>query len=433
MEILKYGTEKSTYRHNQLDLFVLPPWNQVPYQTAGVGYGRDLDPNAGFPTPLCNLANPTNTNNCVFKQIGLNRATNLAAQWSAAQNNITITWTNNSPDANYYRVWRKIGELGVWTDLGADVGCASGSTCGHGQSVTAGDINPGTYYYYKVIPRMYSASPEVHNPGSSTPVLQYLDGEESNEAGACTCVAVANAAWTPATSAAIAYPPNFVAWSDLYGFTNVGGNTAGDTARFSFSGDSIAYWFAKAWWAGIADVKIDGQSRGSVNLYAPYDALWAVGKYYGGLGPGNHTIEITVNGATSGIDNHVSVFGFELGLVGLPPGLYGGPQSYRGFNWTVQPGGGGWTCSLADSADFRFDGTSLTYYHGKGPHYAVAAITIDGVSHGEIDLYDPIESWGQSDTFANLGPGPHILHIESVYTNPNAQNNCIDVSGLEVQ
>jgi hypothetical protein len=72
-------------------------------------------------------------------------------------------------------------------------------------------------------------------------------------------------------------------------------DVAGDEAGFSFQGSSVTYVFTRAFNRGIAEVLIDGASRGEVDLYAPR-IEWRSQREYAGLAPGRHVIAIRVTG-----------------------------------------------------------------------------------------------------------------------------------------
>lgn len=62
-------------------------------------------------------------------------------------------------------------------------------------------------------------------------------------------------------------------------------DSAGASAEFTFYGTSISYFFTKAWNRGIANIYIDNQSVGTVDLYSP-NVEWQQGAWFGGLSPG---------------------------------------------------------------------------------------------------------------------------------------------------
>ena len=68
-------------------------------------------------------------------------------------------------------------------------------------------------------------------------------------------------------------------------------NLPGDSARFFFSGRSIAYVYTKARNRGTAEVLIDGQVKARIDLFSP-DTQWQRQTVFDGLEPGPHIIEV---------------------------------------------------------------------------------------------------------------------------------------------
>lgn len=84
-------------------------------------------------------------------------------------------------------------------------------------------------------------------------------------------------------------------FQDAYQHTLTYSNIPGATASLAFDGDAITYIYTRAFNRGIAEVWIDGQVRGQVDLYA-HDTEWRSRQRYDGLGPGRHLLEIRVSG-----------------------------------------------------------------------------------------------------------------------------------------
>jgi hypothetical protein len=72
-------------------------------------------------------------------------------------------------------------------------------------------------------------------------------------------------------------------------------NDTGAVARLSFAGTEITYIYTKAFNRGVAAVKVDGISRGDIDLYSP-KVVWQARKLFGGLTAGKHTFELIVAG-----------------------------------------------------------------------------------------------------------------------------------------
>ena len=72
-------------------------------------------------------------------------------------------------------------------------------------------------------------------------------------------------------------------------------NAPGAVARLSFEGTQITYVYTKAFNRGIARVKLDGISRGDIDLYSQ-KVEWPSRMVFGGLAAGKHIFELTVAG-----------------------------------------------------------------------------------------------------------------------------------------
>jgi 4-amino-4-deoxy-L-arabinose transferase-like glycosyltransferase len=96
-----------------------------------------------------------------------------------------------------------------------------------------------------------------------------------------------------------------------------------------------------------------------------------------------------------------------------------------------------WNSTLTYSADpgatarFAFDGTELRYVYSKAFNRGLAAITIDGVAKGVLDLYSPTIEWQSTTTFGGLPPGHHTIEIRVTGRhNPASEGAYIDIDAL---
>jgi glycosyltransferase involved in cell wall biosynthesis len=127
----------------------------------------------------------------------------------------------------------------------------------------------------------------------------------------------------------------------------------------------------------------------------------------------------------------------------VPPGYYDDFDPairYRG-DWTNSDTFDGpfqHTISFSDipgaEAAFAFEGSSLVYMYTKAPNRGLAAITIDGVSKGTIDLYAPTVEWQSSSRFCCLGPGKHLVVIRVPGQNSSrSTGQFVDLDGFRVE
>jgi hypothetical protein len=127
----------------------------------------------------------------------------------------------------------------------------------------------------------------------------------------------------------------------------------------------------------------------------------------------------------------------------VPPGYYDDFDPairYRG-DWTNSDKFDGpfqhtisYTNIPGAEAAFAFEGSSLVYMYTKAPNRGLAAITIDGVSKGTVDLYSPAVEWQASSRFCCLGPGKHVVVIRVLGQNsPGSTGQFVDLDGFRVE
>lgn len=85
------------------------------------------------------------------------------------------------------------------------------------------------------------------------------------------------------------------------------------SAHLDFVGTEVMYVYSKANNRGVAAVKIDGVARQDIDLYSPA-IVWQSKTLFSDLGPGKHTIQISVSGAKNAkaTDSVVDVDGFVV-------------------------------------------------------------------------------------------------------------------------
>jgi len=88
-------------------------------------------------------------------------------------------------------------------------------------------------------------------------------------------------------------------FDDAYQKTVAFTDTLGAEAAFAFEGDAITYVYTKAPNRGIAEITIDGVSKGTFDLYSG-KIQWRSRLYFGGLGSGRHIFVLHVTGSSRG-------------------------------------------------------------------------------------------------------------------------------------
>ena len=76
----------------------------------------------------------------------------------------------------------------------------------------------------------------------------------------------------------------------------------------------------------------------------------------------------------------------------------------------------------------------MTYVFTRAGNRGIAAITIDGISQGTLDLYSAEPQWQSSARFPFLGPGRHLLVIRVTgESRAGATGKFVDLDALLVK
>lgn len=220
------------------------------------------------------------------------------------------------------------------------------------------------------------------------------------------------------------------AWS---GGSAMQSDSAGATASFTFTGTSVRWLGSRGRSMGIAQVAIDGVVVREVDLFArPTDLAHSPIVTLHDLGPGQHTLTITVTGRKNNeaYGAHVVVDAFDVQPTttvshwqDTNPGLKfsaGWSKSVDNAMWsgsgvanapelpvTAQEAS---TAGEAMSVPFR--GTGIHWIGYRGPDAGIAQVQVDGGAVAEIDLYAPTALY-QPIVFVKegLADGDHTLTI----------------------
>jgi hypothetical protein len=244
------------------------------------------------------------TANKTFPRLG--KATNFNVAWNAGTSKFDVTWTNNSPDADDFALYTKVGKDGVWelhSFPSAATYCGGGS-CAY--SVSGGW--PGHVYYFKVIPNIGIGG------------TLFGTGPESDDDYACSggCAIAGTGTFDAKGSPYVTYAGSWANDNNSYpsalGSTLDYSNNTGSWAAFSFVGSSVDYVYLKYWHMGKADVWIDGVFMETVDGYdANPTGVWQPVRPYS-LTSGAHTIAIEVKGTNTSpsTDTYIVIDGFDV-------------------------------------------------------------------------------------------------------------------------
>jgi GH25 family lysozyme M1 (1,4-beta-N-acetylmuramidase) len=337
---------------------------------------------------------------------------------------VTVTFSEAvhhvRPDNTF--IWSPIGgtypaiDLSCRSGRGATVDCVSGNV----RTVTVQPREP------LVLGETYEA---VVNPG----IAPTLVVDRSGNPAPTATQAFATPTTVEQDSTAIAYAWRSVSKNGAYGGSYDLEHRAGATASFDFSGRSVTWYTAVGPSAGRATVRIDGNVKGTFDLYARRSDL-RVGRTLDGLGAGPHTITIRVLGRSraSASDTQVVVDAFRVGGKTISnPDLRNtwGSEAAAGAS-----AGTLWSSDLArSSVELTFSGTAIDWVTARGPDQGRAKISIDGLIVETVDNYAAQAAFGVTRSFGGLADGVHRLRIVVLGdARPAADDELVSVDGFSV-
>ena len=102
-------------------------------------------------------------------------------------------------------------------------------------------------------------------------------------------------------------------FEEALGHTTSYTEAAGAEIALAFEGTEVTWIFARAPNRGMAEVSIDGVSRGEVDQYGP-EPRWQQRVSFGGLAHGRHLLEIRVQGKhrPEAIGSYIDLDAFEI-------------------------------------------------------------------------------------------------------------------------
>jgi len=212
-------------------------------------------------------------------------------------------------------------------------------------------------------------------------------------------------------------------WTGVHDSRVIGGEyrttgTAGAKARFTFTGTGVTWVTRKGPDQGIAYVSIDGQSRGTFDLYAAQPQSYD--QTYSGLANGRHRLDITVTGKKNptSTGTGVAVNAFVVGTTTT----YDAAPAVEFDGWREVPAklasGGTYHYSGASGgkASFTWNGTSVDLITSTGPDGGIAAVAVDGVQQGTVDLYSSSPTWHVFKRFSASTAGVHTIQVRVLGT-----------------
>ncbi len=239
-------------------------------------------------------------------------------------------------------------------------------------------------YYWATLESQLDNTPPAAQPPPAT-----WNHVEENGAGVTL-----TGTWTSALS------------SSAYGGGYRYSRTAGNKAVFTFNGTAVRWFGAKGAGGGIASLKLDGVSAGSVDMYSAA-TVWKANLFERtGLSNAQHTLEITVTGNKNPAASFASVYvdAFEYqGAAGSGTWTRieqtGSGTSYTGTAWVTSSSssasGGSYRYSRTANniARFAFTGTGVRWIAASGTGGGIANVRLDGVQVAQVNLYSSSTVW----------------------------------------
>ncbi|MGM9681794.1 MAG: alpha-L-rhamnosidase C-terminal domain-containing protein [Eubacteriales bacterium] len=225
-------------------------------------------------------------------------------------------------------------------------------------------------------------------------------------------------------------------------------NQRGNSATVTFEGTGVSYITSIESNRGIAEIFLDGVSKGTFDLYSPVILRQQTVFEAKGLPEGEHTLKIVVTGEKNPdatdcyVDvDAIAVWGRFKNTVTQRVDDQSDGLSYSQSGWQQVPFGGQNayrdTISFSNRrnayCEFTFNGNSISYIACTEPNRGIAEIFLDGVSQGTFDCYTPTMLRQQTIWKAEgLPSGEHTVRIVVTGEKNRSATDCyIDIDAFE--
>jgi PKD repeat protein/uncharacterized membrane protein len=205
-------------------------------------------------------------------------------------------------------------------------------------------------------------------------------------------------------------------------------HTANDTLSFNFDGSWLNLGFYADRFSGYAEIFIDGDSQGVVDLYRREDSL--ISFFFGDLASGSHTVTVTVLGDSNPFAGNNRRVQFDYVDFGDGTGLDHGTfeeddgRILRAGSWVdvtnAAASGGSFIRSTNGNIWLYFEGDSFTYQAMAYNLANRARLYVDGHYLDTVDLFHPntlAQAITRTFSYEGFGPGPHLLQISAYRDN----------------
>jgi O-antigen/teichoic acid export membrane protein len=193
----------------------------------------------------------------------------------------------------------------------------------------------------------------------------------------------------------------------------------GARATLDFEGTGVSWIGHRDEWAGMANVYVDGELKGTVDTFASPGQAQAVLFSIRGLPLGSHTLVIEVSGGhnphSDGNWIWIDAFDVTRRFEQDDPSI----SSQGDWQTSTLPvhsrNSASFSMDPAARVTFAFDGEVVSWIGYRDEWSGIARVYVDGNLRAEIDTYAaPGDSVAQAliYTISGLPPGPHTLTIE---------------------
>ncbi len=300
--------------------------------------------------------------------------------------------------------------------------------------------NPKSSEWYSVVPQIW--------PGTAVPNGQNVVVRQPNP--------VPSAATTAPLWYTYSYPDASVTGHPVAYFWGTVGMSGASKRNYSasvstsasfkaaFSGDSITWVYTTNASCGIANVTIDGVSKGTVDQYSASPVYKATSSW-SGLGSGNHTIVITNSATRNPLSKNTFIThdAFLANGVNDPsdptPVLENNYDGETTYQWGKVPN------ALASDYDYsanvstsaacalEFTGSDITWKYTTNASCGIANVYIDGTFEGQVNQYSASPAYQVSTSYSGLGNSPHVIFIQNSTTrDPLSKNTFLTVDAFVV-
>jgi hypothetical protein len=184
-------------------------------------------------------------------------------------------------------------------------------------------------------------------------------------------------------------------------------------AAKSFFGSQVTYVARTGPDGGVANVAVDGISRGSTDLYAPVAGTRTLS--VSGLTAATHRIVVRPTGAKNlaSTGTAVSLDEFVVGAAHFDDThVTVAYDSWSGAPSSTASGGTVHTSATTGAiTTLTFTGSSVTWLTATGPDQGRAAIAIDGITIATVDNYAATRTGKVARTFPAVFSGTHTIRV----------------------